>query len=144
MTIKTLKQGKEILKKHYNQQLKIAEKSGIEADIAWVKLKYSHSLDVFNMSKVLIKNDKILSKLDNKYKLYGKLGALLHDIGTPCFAHTIDYVLGDYNKQESSEKDICLMIRADEELLNLVNMGEIKAVICCQDKYYDIFRKFRE
>ena len=54
------------------------------------------------------------------------IAALLHDIGTPCFAHTIDYVLGDYNKQESSEKDICLMIRADEELLNLLEKDNIQ------------------
>ncbi len=30
-----------------------------------------------------------------------------------------------------------------EELSNLVDMGDIKAVICCQDKYYDIFKEIR-
>lgn len=32
--------------------------------------------------------------------------ALLNDAGTPCFAHCIDYVFGDYVRQESSEKKI--------------------------------------
>lgn len=45
------------------------------------------------------------------------IAALLHDTGTPCFAHTIDYVFGDYLKQESSEKKITDMIEKDGELL---------------------------
>lgn len=43
--------------------------------------------------------------------------ALLHDVGTPCFAHTIDVVLGDFIKQESSEKDIVDIIKNDSKLL---------------------------
>ena len=31
-----------------------------------------------------------------------------------------------------------------DELANLVRMGDIKAVICCQDKYYDIFKSIKE
>lgn len=42
--------------------------------------------------------------------------ALLHDIGTPCFAHCIDYVFGDYLKQESSERNITDMIQKDQKL----------------------------
>ena len=42
--------------------------------------------------------------------------ALLHDVGTPCFAHTIDFVLGDYLEQESSEVNIIDLINKDEEL----------------------------
>ena len=37
--------------------------------------------DVFKISQYLIENDEVLKKLDNKYKLYGELSALLHDIG---------------------------------------------------------------
>lgn len=48
------------------------------------------------------------------------IAALLHDIGTPCFAHTIDYVFGDYMKQESSEKQITDLIMKDKELLNFL------------------------
>ena len=48
------------------------------------------------------------------------IAALLHDIGTPCFAHTIDLVFGDYLNQESSEINIVDLINKDEELLNLL------------------------
>lgn len=43
--------------------------------------------------------------------------ALLHDVGTPCFAHCIDYVFGDYINQESSERKISDIIKNDQELL---------------------------
>ncbi|MDD2840624.1 MAG: HD domain-containing protein, partial [Rickettsiales bacterium] len=81
MSIKTLKEGQEILKRHYDKQLEIAKVLGVEKYIFWVQMKYSHSLDVYKVSEYLLKNDVILSKLDKNYKLYGKLGALLHDIG---------------------------------------------------------------
>ncbi len=42
--------------------------------------------------------------------------ALLHDIGTPCFAHCIDYVFEDYLNQESSEKDLTEIINKDEKI----------------------------
>lgn len=45
------------------------------------------------------------------------IAAILHDVGTPCFAHTIDYVFGDFIKQESSEKNIIDLIKMDEELM---------------------------
>ncbi len=45
------------------------------------------------------------------------IAALLHDIGTPCFAHCIDYVFGDYINQESSEKNIVDMIKQDSVMV---------------------------
>lgn len=42
--------------------------------------------------------------------------ALLHDIGTPCFAHCIDYVFGDYINQESSEKSMIEIINKDKKI----------------------------
>ncbi len=42
--------------------------------------------------------------------------ALFHDVGTPCFAHCIDYVLGDYLNQESSEKNIVDIINKDNKI----------------------------
>lgn len=41
---------------------------------------------------------------------------LLHDIGTPCFAHCIDYVFGDFLNQESSEKNLIDMIKKDNQI----------------------------
>ncbi len=81
MPIKTLEDGKEILKKHYDKQLELSKTNGNKYDVLWVQMKYTHSLDVYKVSEYLLKNDLALSKLDEKYKLYGKLGALLHDIG---------------------------------------------------------------
>lgn len=51
--------------------------------------------------------------------------ALLHDVGTPCFAHCIDYVLGDYLKQESSEKKIVDIIIKDNELVSYLKEDNI-------------------
>ena len=53
------------------------------------------------------------------------IAALLHDIGTPCFAHCIDYVFGDYLSQESSEKNIIDMIKKDSKLLNYLKEDNI-------------------
>lgn len=51
--------------------------------------------------------------------------ALLHDVGTPCFAHCIDYVLGDYLKQESSEKKIVDIIIKDNILVSYLKEDNI-------------------
>ena len=39
------------------------------------------SLVIYKISQYIIENDEVLKKLDNKYKLYGQLSALLHDVG---------------------------------------------------------------
>ena len=51
--------------------------------------------------------------------------ALLHDVGTPCFAHTIDCVMGDYINQESSEISIIDIIKKDSKLLKLLKEDNI-------------------
>ena len=79
--MKTLQEGEAILKKHYTLQQKVVDESGVKMDMLWVSRKYIHSQDVFKISQYLIENDEVLKKLDNKYKLYGELSALLHDIG---------------------------------------------------------------
>lgn len=52
--------------------------------------------------------------------------ALLHDAGTPCFAHCIDYVFGDYIKQESSERKISDVVSDDECLLKYLKEDGIE------------------
>ncbi len=42
--------------------------------------------------------------------------ALFHDISTPCFAHTIDFMLGDYHRQEATEGRTEQVIRSSEEI----------------------------
>ena len=53
------------------------------------------------------------------------IAALLHDIGTPAFAHVFVYVFGDYIHQESSEKNIIDMIKQDDELLKYLKEDSI-------------------
>ena len=81
MPIENLEKAKVILKNHYDKQQKVVDASGIKEDILWVKMKYAHSIDVFNIAEYLIDNDEELQKLTEDQKLYGKLAALLHDIG---------------------------------------------------------------
>lgn len=45
------------------------------------------------------------------------IAALLHDVGTPCFAHSIDFALYDFLHQEKSERKIADIIEGDRELL---------------------------
>lgn len=63
--------------------------------------RFDHSLVVAHMTWHFTHNKK------------ETIMALLHDIGTPCFAHCIDYVFGDFLNQESSEKDIIDIIKKD-------------------------------
>ena len=56
------------------------------------------------------------------------IAALLHDAGTPCFAHCIDYVFGDYVNQESSEKKISDIVLQDKEILQFLKEDNIDLV----------------
>lgn len=53
------------------------------------------------------------------------LMALFHDLGTPCFSHTIDYLFGDSKKQESSEKDVFDIISSSNEIMDLLERDDI-------------------
>jgi len=70
--------------------------------------RYDHSLVVAHMTWHFTKNKR------------ETIAALLHDTGTPCFAHCIDYVFGDYMNQESSERKITDVITEDKELLGCI------------------------
>lgn len=53
--------------------------------------------------------------------------ALLHDIGTPCFAHCVDYVFGDYINQESSEKSLIEIINKDKKIQKYLKEDNISS-----------------
>ncbi len=53
------------------------------------------------------------------------IAGLLHDISTPVFAHTIDFLNNDYEKQESTEEDTKRMIEESKEIMKLLNKYEI-------------------
>lgn len=78
--------------------------------------RYDHSLVVAHMTWHFTHNKK------------ETIVALLHDIGTPCFAHCIDYVFGDYINQESSEKKLSDMVKKDKTLLSYLNEDNISLV----------------
>ena len=86
--------------------------------------RFDHSLVVAHMTWHFTHNKK------------ETVAALLHDIGTPCFAHTIDYVFGDYLNQESSEKNIIDIIKKDEELCSYLKDDKITLNdLNCLDNY---------
>lgn len=64
--------------------------------------------------------------------------ALLHDSGTPCFAHTIDYVLGDYLKQESSEISIVDIAKKDKVLLKHLKEDDVSLDDLCDMSKFPI------
>ena len=66
------------------------------------------------------------------------IAALLHDVGTPCFAHTIDLVFEDYLNQESSEINIVDLINKDEELKSLLKEDKIEVDDLCDLSKYPI------
>ena len=53
------------------------------------------------------------------------IAALFHDISTPCFAHVIDYMNGDYLEQESTEKEAIAMLQNNQELIELLKQDNI-------------------
>lgn len=75
--------------------------------------RFNHSLVVAHMTWHFT-HDKVST-----------IAALLHDIGTPCFAHTIDVLLGDAINQESSEIDIIELIKKDQKLLDCLKEDNI-------------------
>jgi len=71
------------------------------------------------------------------------LAALMHDLGTPCFSHTIDYLMGDLVNQNSSEKSIYEMIMNSEELTLLLDADNIDVFEVCDLSKYPILENER-
>ena len=54
------------------------------------------------------------------------LAGLFHDIATPVFKHCIDFLNGDYQKQESTEDLTTSIIENSKEIMNLLEKDNIK------------------
>lgn len=54
------------------------------------------------------------------------LAGLFHDIATPVFQHTVDFMNGDYETQESTEELTTKMITESKEIMSLLNQDGIK------------------
>lgn len=54
------------------------------------------------------------------------ISGLFHDIATPVFKHVVDFMNGDYEKQESTEEKTCDIISDSKEIMKLLNRDNIK------------------
>lgn len=66
------------------------------------------------------------------------LSALFHDISTPVFKHCIDFLDGDYEKQESTEDLTFSMIKNSNEIMELLKRDGIKLEEVCDYHIYPI------
>ncbi len=66
------------------------------------------------------------------------LSGLFHDISTPTFSHTIDFLNGDYIKQESTENETKQMILEDSLLHELLNKDDISIDSVCDYHIYPL------
>ena len=53
------------------------------------------------------------------------IAGLFHDIATPVFKHSIDFMNGDYKKQESTEKLTTRIIKNSKEIMSLLKRDNI-------------------
>ncbi len=66
------------------------------------------------------------------------IAALFHDIATPCFSHVIDYMNGDFQKQESTEAYTKQIIMNDNYLLECLKKDHINPEDIIDFKKYPI------
>lgn len=85
--------------------------------------------DVYSFSEYISRFDHSLSVALLVYKLTKDkemtLAGLFHDVGTPCFSHVIDYMNGDFEKQESTEEYTESIIKGDRHLLECLDSDGI-------------------
>lgn len=88
--------------------------------------RYDHSLTVALLTWKFT-NDKLST-----------LTGLFHDIATPCFSHTIDYMNKDYETQESTEEYTEEIIKNDKILLEQLKKDNIPYKALTNFKKYTI------
>lgn len=66
------------------------------------------------------------------------LSGLFHDIATPVFKHSIDFLNGDYMKQESTESLTKTIIENSKEIKGLLDRDKIKLEEVCDYHIYPI------
>ena len=54
------------------------------------------------------------------------IAGLYHDIATPSFSHVVDYIHGDYEKQETTESLTERIIKNSEDIMELLKRDNIK------------------
>lgn len=53
------------------------------------------------------------------------IAGLYHDIATPAFSHVVDFLHGDYEKQETTENLTTKIIKNSKDIMNLLNRDNI-------------------
>ena len=100
------------------------------------------SKDIYNFSEYISRYDHSLSVALLTYKLTkdkkATIAALFHDVGTPCFSHVIDYMNGDYEKQESTEMFTEEIIKKDAYLQRYLKQDGIDIKDIINFKQYTI------
>lgn len=66
------------------------------------------------------------------------LAGLMHDIATPAFSHTIDFMNGDYIKQESTEENTRMCIEKDPCISHFLSITNISIEKVCDYHIYPI------
>lgn len=87
------------------------------------------SKDIYNFKEPISRYDHSLTTAlivwNITHDKKATLAALFHDVSTPCFSHAIDYMYGDSEKQETTEKYTMKIIRNDKKLLELLKEDKI-------------------
>lgn len=66
------------------------------------------------------------------------VAGLFHDIATPVFAHTIDFLNGDHENQESTEENTREIIENSDEIIRLLKKYNLKVDEICDYHIYEI------
>ncbi len=66
------------------------------------------------------------------------IAGLFHDIATPVFAHTIDFMNGEHEKQESTEEKTEELIAGSKEIVELLKKHNIQLEEVCDYHKYPI------
>lgn len=100
------------------------------------------SKNIYNFSEYISRFDHSLTVSLLTYKLTkdkkATIAALFHDIATPCFSHVIDYMNGDYEKQESTEEYTEYILKNDKYLIGCLKKDHIALEDIINFKKYSI------
>ncbi len=95
-------------------------------DIRYWYSRFDHSISVALITWKFTKDKK------------QTLAALFHDLGTPVFSHTIDYLLKDYINQETSEMSVRDIILNSNDIMALLKEDNIDVEDIVDVKKYSI------
>ena len=118
----------------YTPEMQRIDKIGVSCGTQYnriynVKLDYTNLMHSVGVALILWNFTK-----DKKQTLAG----LFHDIATPVFKHTIDFMNGDYEKQESTEDRTEQIIRNSKEIMKLLERDNIKVEEVCNVHIYSL------